>query len=221
MIYTVIVLTLVAYLLGSIPSAVWIGKHFYGIDIREHGSRNAGTTNMLRVLGRRAAFPVFGIDFLKGFVAVTLSNLVEYLPGVSQNDIYNLKIVLVVAVVLGHIFPLFANFKGGKGVATLAGAVMGVYPPAVLLCLAVWFFVLMATHYVSLSSIIAGCAFPLFILISPKTNDSISLIIFSFVVMLLLLFTHRKNIKRLRAGTESKIYIWKKPGKKGPPKTGE
>ncbi len=217
MVYTVVVLTIVAYLLGSIPSAVWIGKHFYGVDIREHGSKNAGTTNMLRVLGRRAALPVFGIDFMKGFVAVTLSNLVEYLPNVEQNDIYNLKILLVVAVVLGHIFPLFANFKGGKGVATLAGAVMGVYPPAVLLCLAVWFFILMATHYVSLSSMIAGCAFPVFILISPRSNGSISLIIFSFVVMILLLVTHRKNIKRLRAGTESKIYIWKKPEKKEAP----
>lgn len=221
MVYTVIVLTIVAYLLGSIPSAVWIGKHFYGVDIREHGSKNAGTTNMLRVLGRRAALPVFGIDFLKGFVAVTLSNLVAYLPDVSSNDIYNLKILLVVAVVLGHIFPLFANFKGGKGVATLAGAVMGVYPPAMLLCLAVWFFVLMATHYVSLSSIIAGCAFPAFILISPKTNGSISLIVFSFLVMILLLVTHRKNIKRLREGTESKTYIWKKPVKTEPPKNGE
>ena len=216
MIYTVVVLAIAAYLLGSIPSAVWIGKHFYGVDIREHGSKNAGTTNMLRVLGRRAAFPVFAIDFLKGFVAVTLSNLVEYLPEVSQNDIYNLKILLVVAVVLGHIFPLFAGFKGGKGVATLAGAVMGVHPPAVLLCLAVWVFILMWTHYVSLSSIIAGLTFPVFIAISPQTNKSITLIVFSCVVAILLLITHRKNIKRLREGTESKIYIWRKPPRKKP-----
>lgn len=219
MIYTVVVLTIAAYLLGSIPSAVWIGKHFYGIDIREHGSKNAGTTNMLRVLGRRAAFPVFAIDFLKGFVAVTMSNLVAYLPDVTENDIYNLKILLVVAAVLGHIFPLFANFKGGKGVATLAGAVMGVYPPAVLLCLGVWVFVLMASHYVSLSSMIAGCMFPVFILISPQTNGSISLIVFSFVVAILLVVTHRKNIRRLREGTESKIYIWKNsPSRRKPPK---
>lgn len=218
MAYTVIVLTVVAYLLGSIPSAVWIGKHFYGIDIREHGSKNAGTTNMLRVLGRRAALPVFGIDFMKGFVAVTLSNLVAYLPDVSSNDIYNLKILLVVAVVLGHIFPLFAGFKGGKGVATLAGAVMGVFPTAVLLCLGVWFLVLTISHYVSLSSIIAGCMFPVFILISPRTNESVSLIIFSFVVAILLVVTHRKNIMRLRNGTESKTYIWKRPAGKEPPK---
>lgn len=217
MIYTIVVLAVVAYLLGSIPSAVWIGKHFYGVDIRERGSKNAGTTNMLRVLGRRAAFPVFAIDFLKGFVAVRLSNFMEYLPEFSPGGIYAqngldaLRVGLVVAVVLGHIFPVFAGFKGGKGVATLAGAVMGVVPSAVLLCLAVWVAVLMASHYVSLASIIAGCAFPVFILISRQTQHSIVLIIFSCAVTLLLIITHRKNIARLRAGTESKIYIWRRP----------
>lgn len=211
MIYSVVALALVAYLLGSIPSAVWIGKHFYGIDIRQHGSRNAGTTNMLRVLGRRAALPVFVIDFLKGFVAVTLPNLIEHLPGATWHDIYNIKIMLVVMVVLGHIFPVFAGFKGGKGVATLAGAVMGVAPTSVLLCLAVWVVVLMAWHYVSLASMIAGICFPIFIYLSPRTNGSLSMMVFSIVVAILLVVTHRKNIARLRAGTESRIYIWKRP----------
>jgi glycerol-3-phosphate acyltransferase PlsY len=222
MIYTIVVLAVVAYLLGSIPSAVWIGKHFYGVDIREHGSRNAGTTNMLRVLGRRAALPVFAIDFLKGYVAVTLCNLAEFLPQFlpggeyGPGGIYVLKVGLVVAVVLGHIFPLFAGFKGGKGVATLAGAVMGVAPSSIMLCLAVWVVVLMASHYVSLSSIAAGACFPIFILLSPRTNTSVTLIVFSFVVAVLLLITHRKNIARLRAGKESKIYIWR-PLVKRPP----
>lgn len=209
MVYTVIVLTIVAYLLGSIPSAVWIGKYYYGVDIREHGSHNAGTTNMLRVLGRRAALPVFAIDFLKGFVAVTLSNLIAYDPEAQTGFIFNVKILLVVAAVLGHIFPLFAGFRGGKGVATLAGAVTGVYPPAILLCLAVWMVTLMITHYVSLSSMLAGVMFPIFILISPRTNNSVSLVVFSICVAVLLIVTHRKNIKRLREGTESKIYLWK------------
>ena len=209
MVYTVIVLTIVAYLLGSIPSAVWIGKYYYGVDIREHGSHNAGTTNMLRVLGRRAALPVFAIDFLKGFVAVTLSNLIAYDPEAQTGFIFNVKILLVVAAVLGHIFPLFAGFRGGKGVATLAGAVTGVYPPAILLCLAVWMVTLMITHYVSLSSMLAGVMFPIFILISPRTNNSVSLVVFSICVAVLLIITHRKNIKRLREGTESKIYLWK------------
>ena len=225
MIYTVVVLVVVAYLLGSIPSAVWIGKHFYGIDIREHGSRNAGATNMLRVLGRRAALPVFVIDFLKGYVAVTLCNLAEFLPqfqpdGEYPGGIYILKVGIVVAVVLGHIFPLFAGLKGGKGVATLAGAVMGVAPASVMLCLAVWVVVLMVWHYVSLASMVAGVCFPIFLLLNPRTNGSLTLIIFSCVVAILLLVTHRKNIARLRAGKESKIYIWRQPPRKhtDPPK---
>jgi len=220
MVYTIALLAVAAYLLGSIPSAVWIGKHFYGIDIREHGSHNAGTTNMLRVLGRRAALPVFVIDFLKGYVAVTLCNLAEFLPEFSpygvygHGGIYVVKVGIVVAVVLGHIFPVFAGFKGGKGVATLAGAIMGVAPSSIMLCLAVWAVVLIATHYVSLSSMIAGACFPVFILLSPRTNTSIALIVFSFVVAVLLVVTHRKNIKRLRAGTESKIHIWRPPARK-------
>jgi glycerol-3-phosphate acyltransferase PlsY len=175
---------------------------------------------MLRVLGRRAALPVFVIDFIKGYVAVTLCNLAEFLPEFlpggeyGPGGIYILKVGLVVAVVLGHIFPLFAGFKGGKGVATLAGAVMGVAPASVMLCLAVWVLVLMAWHYVSLASMIAGACFPLFILLNPRTNTSLTLIVFAFVIALLLIITHRKNIGRLRAGTESKIYIWRQPPRK-------
>ena len=184
--YCAVSMILIAYLLGSIPNAVWIGKKYYGIDIREHGSRNAGTTNMLRVLGRRAALPVFALDVLKGFVAVA-----------------------VFAAVLGHIFPVFAHFKGGKGVATLVGAVLGIHPITVLLCFGIWFIVLMITHYVSLSSMIAGCCFPIFVLLSPKINHSVPLVVFSFVIAALLIWTHRKNIDRLKKGTESKIYIWR------------
>ena len=208
-IYTATTMIVLAYLLGSIPSAVWIGKKYYGIDIREHGSKNAGTTNMLRVLGRRAAAPVFALDFLKGFVAVTVVELLQYDELIGPNDIINLKIAAVVAAVLGHIFPIFAGFRGGKGVATLVGAVTGIYPPAALLCFGVWVVVLMISHYVSLSSMIAGCCFPVFTLISPKVNGSKAFVVFSFVIAVLLIVTHRKNIRRLREGTESKIYIWK------------
>lgn len=207
--YCIVTMILIAYLLGSIPSAVWIGKKYYGIDIREHGSKNAGTTNMLRVLGRRAALPVFVLDFLKGFVAVTLVELLKYDDNVSDMWLINLKIIAVFAAVLGHIFPIFAGFRGGKGVATLVGAITGIYPPVVLLCLGVWLVVLIMTHYVSLSSIVAGCCFPAFTLASPKVNGSIPFVVFSFVTALLLLYTHRKNIVRLKNGTESKIYIWK------------
>ena len=136
-IYTATTMIVLAYLLGSIPSAVWIGKKYYGIDIREHGSKNAGTTNMLRVLGRRAAGPVFALDFLKGFVAVTVIELMQYDDLIGHNDIINLKIGAVVAAVLGHIFPIFAGFRGGKGVSTTCAAIILAWPAAgVVSCLA-------------------------------------------------------------------------------------
>lgn len=209
---------IVAYLLGSIPSAVWIGKKYYGIDIREHGSKNAGTTNMLRVLGKRAALPVFIIDYFKGFVAVILTSLMRYDDNVDEAWIINLRIIATVFVVLGHIYPIFAGFKGGKGVATLLGAGTGIYAPILLLCFGVWCLVFAIWHYVSLASMVAGCCYPTFVLIfSTMTYDpaapfeSIPFIIFSWVVAILLVLTHRKNIERLREGTESKIYLWGGP----------
>ena len=215
---SVIGLMIVAYLLGSIPSAVWIGKKYYGIDIREHGSKNAGTTNMLRVLGKRAALPVFIIDFFKGFVAVILTSLMRYDDNVDEAWIINLRIIATVFVVLGHIYPIFAGFKGGKGVATLLGAGTGIYAPILLLCFGVWCLVFAIWHYVSLASMVAGCCYPTFVLIfSTMTYDpaapfeSIPFIIFSWVVAILLVLTHRKNIERLREGTESKIYLWGGP----------
>lgn len=111
---------------------------------------------MLRVLGRRAALPVFLLDFLKGFVAVTLTEILKYDAYINDMWLINIKIIAVFAAVLGHIFPIFAGFRGGKGVATLVGAITGIYPPVVLLCFAVWVVILMMTHYVSLASIVAG-----------------------------------------------------------------
>ena len=210
-----IALMIVAYLLGSIPSAVWIGKKYYGIDIREHGSKNAGTTNMLRVLGKRAALPVFIIDYFKGFVAVILTSLMRYDDAVSDAWLINLRIIATVAVVLGHIYPIFAGFKGGKGVATLLGAGTGIYAPILLLCFGVWCFVFAIWHYVSLASMVAGCCYPCFVMIfstmtynSSAPFASIPFIIFSWVVAILLVYTHRKNIGRLMEGTESQIFLW-------------
>ena len=144
--YTATTMILIAYLLGSIPRAVWIGKKYYGIDIREYGSKNAGTTNMLRVLGKRAALPVFALDFMKGFVAVTLIELLKYDENISDMWLINIKIIAVFAAVLGHIFPIFAGFRGGKGVATLVGAVTGLSPPVALLCYGARLDVLMISH---------------------------------------------------------------------------
>ena len=215
--YCIVTLFIIAYLLGSIPSAVWIGKRYYGVDVREHGSKNAGTTNVLRVLGKRAAIPVFIIDFLKGFVAVNIFVLLRYDENIpSQAWIINLKILAVIVVTLGHIFPVFAGFRGGKGVATILGAVTGIQPNITFLCFAVWVVVLMVWHYVSFASIVAGCAFPILVSIFSGgvysryglEHTSISYIIFSFVVALALVWTHRKNIGRILDGTESKIDIW-------------
>ena len=219
--YCVITMLIIAYVLGSIPSAVWIGKKYYGIDIREHGSKNAGTTNMLRVLGKKAALPVFVLDFFKGFTAVVLVNLLKADAEISVAWLINPKILAVFCAVIGHIFPIFANFKGGKGVATMVGAVMGINPPVVLLCFAVWMIMFVMFHYVSLASMTAGCSFPVLVLISQstwwmRTDDvSVTYIVFSFVVAVLLIWTHRKNIRRLMDGTESKIFIWKKPDEEG------
>ena len=196
-----------AYLLGSIPNAVWIGKRFYGIDVREHGSRNAGATNTLRVLGKRAGIAVFILDFLKGFIAVMLSAVVGIEAGSPQ--MFNLKFALAAAAVLGHIFPVFAGFKGGKGVATMAGAVMGVYPPAVLLCLATFLVVFLIWRYVSLASMVAGVALPVYT-VFVFGQRYVPLIVFCCAVSVLLLITHRKNIRRLVAGQEPKMYFSRK-----------
>ncbi|MFI3327955.1 MAG: glycerol-3-phosphate 1-O-acyltransferase PlsY [Rikenellaceae bacterium] len=206
--YIVTTLILIAYLLGSIPSAVMIGKRFFGIDIREHGSKNAGSTNVLRVLGRRAAIPVFVIDFCKGLFAVLLVGVLNQDPNFTAEGIINLRIFIVFAVVLGHIFPIFADFRGGKGVATLVGALMGINPPVMLICLAIWFITLVAFHYVSVASMTGGVCFPIVVLIYPGAKESLLYIIFSFVVAGLLILTHRKNIERLRNGEESKIYVF-------------
>lgn len=208
------VLLIVAYLLGSISNAVWIGKRYYGIDVREHGSKSAGSTNVLRVLGRRAALAVFVLDILKGFVAVSLVQLLKYNPQVGEVWVINLGIITVFAAILGHIFPVFAGFRGGKGVATLVGAVIGIYPPVVLLCLGVWLVVFIVFNYVSLASMVAGVSFPIFAILSPVANQSLAFVIFTFIVAGLLIWTHRKNIERLRDGSESKIRIFlKRPPK--------
>lgn len=208
--YIIPILLVAAYLLGSVSNAVWIGKVFYGTDVRQHGSHNAGATNTLRVLGRKAGLAVFALDFLKGFAAVSLAFLAPYPEG--SPAMFNLKFALTAASVLGHIFPVFAGFKGGKGVATLAGAVMGVYPPAVLLCLATFAVVFLLTRYVSLSSMTAGIMLPIYTAFV-FGQRYVPLIVFCCAISALLIITHRKNIKRLLEGTEPKTYFNKYSGR--------
>ncbi len=205
----ILLLLLVAYLLGSVSNAVWIGKTFYDTDVREHGSRNAGATNTMRILGRKAGIAVFALDFLKGFIAVSLAALLPY--AADSPALFNMKFALTAAVVLGHIFPVFTGFRGGKGVATLAGAVLAVYPPAVLLCLATFIAVFALCRYVSLASITAGILLPVYT-VFVFGQRYVPLVIFCCAVSVLLLVTHRRNIRRLLTGTEPKTYFRKRPG---------
>lgn len=201
--FSTISLLLFAYLLGSLPSAVWIGKLFYGIDVRDYGSGNAGATNTFRVLGRTAGLPVLILDILKGFLAVKLALLTGKYPPLSQ-QFTNLELALGLASLIGHIFPVFAGFRGGKGVATLLGILCAAHPGAALICLGVFAITFLFTHYVSLSSIMAALTFPLTIMFVYH-NTMPGLNIFSMFVFAVVLITHQKNIERLIKGQENKI----------------
>lgn len=186
----------VAYLLGSIPSAVWYGKIFHKIDIRNMGSGNAGATNSLRVLGKKAGIIVLIIDLLKGVLAVLIAR--AFFP---ENE----TIVLIsgFVAILGHLFPIFAQFKGGKGVATSLGVVLAVYPLGALICIGAFLIVVFTTRIVSLGSLFGALAFLIAILILQPTNYPLQ--IFAAGVFILLTITHRQNAKRLFNGTENKI----------------
>jgi glycerol-3-phosphate acyltransferase PlsY len=200
-----------AYLLGSVPSAVWFGKLLFGIDVREQGSKNAGTTNTVRVLGWKAGLPVLIVDILKGFVAVNLARISTYFSG-TENFV-DLQLALGGFAVLGHIYPVFAGFRGGKGVACMFGIILAIAPLPTLIALGIFLITLFTTKYVSLSSIVSGFTFPFLIMFVFKTTIQ-SLIIFSLIVAILLLLTHQKNIERLIRKEESKAsFLFKKKGK--------
>jgi glycerol-3-phosphate acyltransferase PlsY len=197
-----------AYLLGSIPSAVWFGRMLCGVDVREHGSKNAGATNTIRVLGWKAGLPVLILDVLKGYAAVNLVWITSYNSATSA--FVNVQLLLGGFAVVGHIFPVFAQFRGGKGVATLFGIVLAIAPLPTFLTLCVFLVTLFITKYVSLSSMAAGLSFPVFVMFVCHSTIQ-SLIIFSLVVSILLLLTHQKNIERLLKRQESKAnFLFKK-----------
>jgi len=202
-------LIILAYLIGSIPTAVWISKHFFGIDIREYGSGNAGATNTYRVLGSKWGTIVMTVDMLKGVIATSLYITLPYYTVLSHEvDRTNIMIGLGLAAVLGHIFPIWANFKGGKGVATLFGMILAIQPIVAASCVGVFLLVLYLTRFVSLSSILSSIAFAVFILFI--FNDDVALYrIFSVAVALMVILTHQKNINRIIKGTESKVPILK------------
>lgn len=203
----VISFLIVAYLLGSFPTAVWIGKAFYNIDVREFGSGNAGATNTFRVLGRKAGVPVLIIDILKGALAVSLSYFSGFEAG--STDFITLQMGLGIAALIGHIFPIFAGFRGGKGVATILGIVICITPVSCSVALVVFLIVLFASRYVSLSSMLGGISYP--IVLGPiMHNQDTTLAVFSILVAALLILTHKKNIVRLYKKQESRINFYNK-----------
>lgn len=202
---------LIAYLIGSIPTSVWWGRAFFGVDVRQHGSRNAGATNTFRVLGPRAGVPVLTIDILKGFLPVRiLPNFSGLEPDTSPWMWF--RVGLVAAAVIGHLYPVFASFKGGKGVATSLGGVLAVHPGAAAICVVVFALVFLLSRYVSLGSLAAALAFPLAVVIVFKEFSAVK-IGFAVALCVLVFYTHRENIMRLLRGEENRMTL---AGKRDP-----
>lgn len=200
-----------AYLFGSIPTAVWIGQAFYGIDVREYGSGNAGATNTFRVLGKNAGIAVMLLDIFKGWTATNLAYLIGISVTGPQHSVQfvNYQLALGIIAVMGHLFPVFAGFRGGKGIATLFGMILAVHTWAALVCVLVFVSVLLISKYVSLSSIAAGFSFPLsviFLFHSPLR----SIVVYGMCICILILVTHQKNIERLLKGKEAKVNFFKR-----------
>ncbi|MFZ1369540.1 MAG: glycerol-3-phosphate 1-O-acyltransferase PlsY [Ferruginibacter sp.] len=205
-------LIIVSYLIGSIPTALIISRRFFGIDIRDYGSGNMGATNTFRVLGSRYGTMVMVFDILKGMAAVMLYN---FLPFYVNNDLErtNLMLGLGLSAVIGHVFPVFAGFKGGKGVATLLGMVLAIQPVIAVSCIGIFVLVLFLTRYVSLSSILAAVALPICVLWIWNENELLYRV-FALIVAILVVVTHQKNIGRILRGVESRVPIFKNRDKR-------
>ena len=202
-----VILLLISYITGSFPTSIVLTRVIKNIDIREHGSGNAGATNVFRVLGWKYAIFVLAFDILKGWLptAVYATIIFQQLPVPDQGLV---QILCGFAAVIGHIFPIFSGFKGGKGVGSLIGVLLALYPLVFPLCLLIGVAVITTTGYVSLGSISAAIALPIIILILPKLgliSPNLSLVVFSLLVPWLIIFTHRTNISRIRNGTENRF----------------
>lgn len=199
---------ILAYLIGSIPTSVWVGRIFYDVDIREQGSKNAGATNTIRVLGLKAGIPVLIFDIFKGWLAVFIIRFFEFSDLSLEANIY-LQILMGMAAVAGHIFPIYVGFKGGKGVATIAGVAIALFPVGIFIVLGIFLLSLLISRIVSISSIITALSFPLVIIVL-LNNQHLPLIILSIAVGVFIPITHRKNIKRLIKGEEKRFSFKKK-----------
>ena len=210
-----VILLLTSYITGSFPTSIVMTRVIKNIDIREYGSGNAGATNVFRVLGWKYAIFVLAFDIFKGWLptAVYATIIFQQLPVPDQGLV---QILCGFAAVIGHIFPIFTGFKGGKGVGSLIGVLLALYPLVFPLCLLIGVAVITTTGYVSLGSISAAISLPIIILFLPRLgliNPDLSLVVFSLLVPWIIIFTHRTNISRIRNGTENrfeKAIIFKK-----------
>ena len=200
-------LIITAYLIGSIPSALIISRKYFGIDIREYGSGNMGATNSFRILGAKYGTIIMVMDVLKGMLAVGLFYLLPYYIS-NELERTNFMIALGLSSVIGHIFPVFADFKGGKGVATLLGMILAIQPYVALTCIGVFLIVLFLTRYVSLSSILGAIMLPISVLWI-WNEDELTYRIFAMLVAIMVIITHQKNISRIIKGAENRVPILK------------
>ncbi len=210
MIYIILGL-LIAYLVGAIPSSVWYGRTVEGIDVREHGSGNAGATNTFRVLGKKAGSIVMTADVLKGYLATSIPKYIALSQSWDTGTLILWQILFGIVAVLGHIFPVYINFKGGKGVASLLGMVLAINLSGFLACLVVFLTVFLSTGIVSIGSMLAGVTYATCMFFSYfNPEDLLSLKIFGICGATLLIYTHRKNIERLIKGEENRIKVFGK-----------
>jgi acyl phosphate:glycerol-3-phosphate acyltransferase len=197
---TLLIGALLAYLLGSIPSAVWYGKFFHKVDVRTLGSGNAGATNTLRNLGKTAGIIVLLIDVLKGYLAVSLA---DFLQITEHNS--TAKLVFGLLAIAGHLYPIFAEFRGGKGVASALGVILALLPIAALIAAFIFTIVLLSTRYVSLSSILGAVSFPISALFLCSPEQKMDYFFFGIIVAFIIVFKHKTNVKKLLKGQESKV----------------
>jgi len=208
----ILVAATMAYLIGSIPTALWISQRYYGIDIRDYGSGNSGATNTFRVLGKKVGSIVMALDVFKGFVATSLAAFLPLFDIVHYDEfiLYKMifyKLIFGALAVIGHIFPIYAGFRGGKGVAALLGMMLAVDATITMICVGIFIVILFSFKYVSLGSLLATLAFPLLLLTPRFKPDDPVLIVFGFLMFAIVVITHQKNIHRLLHGEESRVKI--------------
>lgn len=197
------ILPVLAYLIGSMPFALWYGLYFRQINIREHGSGNIGATNVFRILGKRDGWIVLILDFLKALIPVYCASFISIPQNIDQ---MGYQILVGLLVVIGHILPIWAKFKGGKGVACMAGMACGLFWPSFLWCLAIFIIILLLSHFVSLSSVLSVNSYWIINYFAYDLGN-LYLTAFGLFAAFLVIITHQSNIRRLMKGQEKAIYF--------------